>query len=124
MTSSQRNRIAFKLLSLVGRDKIGDLTPIELYFHKINIQKQEYLDYFKIISPHLANLTSETRKKIYDTIWNLQFGEEDKEDKIVEAKTVVEEIRKQFKNLKDVGAKEVYNNQTDVLDDLKNTWKY
>lgn len=109
IVGSARNRIAYRLRSLVGTEKIGDLSIIDKYCTSIHLIREDYLSYIKLCSPFIAQLPSETRVKIYELSWSLLFGDEGKKDKVEEAKKVMQEIKEEFKKLQTGVGREIYS---------------
>lgn len=76
------------------------MSPIELYFTKMNIVKQEYIDYLRMIAPSIIHINDpKTRKDLLQLIWDLQFGEDGKEDKIKTEREAFDRIKHSFKKL-------------------------
>lgn len=100
---------------LVGSGKVQNLSAIQKYLHKLNIIKQEYLEYLKVVATIAGPTMDEKAKKdLMNTIWEIQFGG-DKVDEIKETKKAYEDIKKQFRKIVTLGGEEILNTETNKL---------
>lgn len=89
------------------RDKI-DLSSIEKYCTYANIMKQNFIDYLQLVVPLFSdNLDKKSRDQLYDTITEIFFGPEQREDKIKEIKSILPQMEKALKSIKTISAEEL-----------------
>jgi len=95
---------------LVGRENLSDLTAIQTYFTKINVIKDQHLEFLKICSPHVAQLEDKkTKKEFFETAYSLIFGDVDKSKEMDDKKTLIKQLEKAMKSVHDVGGQNIYD---------------
>lgn len=63
------------------------------------------------------------RNKLYEAAWEIQFGDDDKVDKLEDARTVVSHIKKYFSNIKDLGGEEITSDKGRLLSNFSKNIK-
>jgi len=99
--------MAFRFRKMHGRPAGEEITFIERYCDSVHLLNERYLEYLMLCSPFIAQLKDETRIKMYELANQLLFGVDAKIDKVLETKTVMNDIKREFKNIRDVKSKEI-----------------